>query len=383
MPHAQIDRCGHARARRDRRARRPDASLDLFSAHGSCPVVRGTKLIAQQWIRESWYEPRYDPGLAGYWPLCLPPRHNSDAVCPGDAVADAAPGAWHGASGLVDHSRHRVPLRLAVADDSRAPLAVAASGQRRRSGRWCTKPHPGLLRMTEVTGALSLSFWVSVGDDCKLPKAQRSEARLELSTARGESCCAFTVHIKGCSVRISGPSRSGSGVANGSGERGSARPLRQTSARTITAKLEPGDNHVFWGVENAAKEEEADPGRAEVQWEAAGAADVGGGRSWMEQRSWLLVNQLLQHPEQPPARAETAGVSWGNATLCYSYHEAAAEAPLIAQRIRVWGLMAFGSQLPQGKVDQASAATAMLVASAPRPRGARRGRGRGARGRGR
>ena len=37
----------------------PGMQLDSLAAHGSCPVLKGTKWISQQWIRESWQEPLY------------------------------------------------------------------------------------------------------------------------------------------------------------------------------------------------------------------------------------------------------------------------------------------------------------------------------------
>jgi prolyl 4-hydroxylase len=43
--------------------------LDPLSIHSSCPVIEGTKWIAQQWIKESWHEPRESPRLLGMWEL--------------------------------------------------------------------------------------------------------------------------------------------------------------------------------------------------------------------------------------------------------------------------------------------------------------------------
>lgn len=48
----------------------PTGEFDIYSVHGSCPIVSGgPKLISQQWIREAPYEPLLSPELMGIWPL--------------------------------------------------------------------------------------------------------------------------------------------------------------------------------------------------------------------------------------------------------------------------------------------------------------------------
>ena len=46
----------------------PNAETDLLTVHGGCPVIKGTKIIAQQWIRQNpMYQPFEAREFQGYW----------------------------------------------------------------------------------------------------------------------------------------------------------------------------------------------------------------------------------------------------------------------------------------------------------------------------
>eukprot|EP00802_Teleaulax_amphioxeia_P014296 Tamp_14358.p1 GENE.Tamp_14358~~Tamp_14358.p1 ORF type:complete len:532 (-),score=102.92 Tamp_14358:40-1410(-) len=45
----------------------PDGTLDKHSVHGSCPVIKGTKTVCQQWINEAFMAPHWSPELEGMW----------------------------------------------------------------------------------------------------------------------------------------------------------------------------------------------------------------------------------------------------------------------------------------------------------------------------
>jgi len=50
----------------------PSGELDVLSVHGGCPVLSGTKVIAQQWIRENrMYQPFETPTFEAYWFVSL------------------------------------------------------------------------------------------------------------------------------------------------------------------------------------------------------------------------------------------------------------------------------------------------------------------------
>lgn len=46
----------------------PNGDTDFLTVHGGCPVVSGTKIIAQQWIRQNpMYQPFEAREFQGYW----------------------------------------------------------------------------------------------------------------------------------------------------------------------------------------------------------------------------------------------------------------------------------------------------------------------------
>jgi len=63
-----------------------DLQLDTLSVHGSCPVLKGTKLISQQWIRESAAIPHNSPHVMAYYPLHV--LEDNRRIVEGRAVSD-------------------------------------------------------------------------------------------------------------------------------------------------------------------------------------------------------------------------------------------------------------------------------------------------------
>mmetsp|Transcript_40066 Transcript_40066/g.78772 ORF Transcript_40066/g.78772 Transcript_40066/m.78772 type:complete len:535 (-) Transcript_40066:117-1721(-) len=59
----------------------PSGALDPNSVHGSCPVLKGTKFIAQQWIRQQWWLPYYDPRLVQHSRVPLPAARSGTSKC--------------------------------------------------------------------------------------------------------------------------------------------------------------------------------------------------------------------------------------------------------------------------------------------------------------
>eukprot|EP01065_Artemidia_motanka_P041334 TRINITY_DN5343_c0_g1_i4.p1 TRINITY_DN5343_c0_g1~~TRINITY_DN5343_c0_g1_i4.p1 ORF type:complete len:492 (+),score=73.32 TRINITY_DN5343_c0_g1_i4:68-1477(+) len=146
-------------------------SVSPYSLHGSCPVLKGTKWVSQQWVREVPLSPHYHPSLVGAWEL-----------------ADG----WRDRQTISGEMPHIPPLQ-------------------KRSDSFCASVD---FSDAHTSGSLSLVWWVVV-DKC------RGSASVTLSLGGGAKL--LTVVVRDCQVAVTTPSLTRAGST--------AQPIRKRMQR--------------------------------------------------------------------------------------------------------------------------------------------------------
>jgi prolyl 4-hydroxylase len=87
---------------------KPDGTQDKLAVHGSCPVKRGVKWVAQQWVSTGWYHPNAAPSFVAGWH-----RRNN-----------AAPGCTH--AGIAQRVANTGAFTWSVTFDGEAQVVIGA-----------------------------------------------------------------------------------------------------------------------------------------------------------------------------------------------------------------------------------------------------------------
>ncbi|KAL1500424.1 hypothetical protein AB1Y20_013081 [Prymnesium parvum] len=169
----------------------PDGSFDPLSLHGSCPVRRGEKWIAQQWVRDVVQRPHESPSFAGGW------------------------GLWGRGPPSADEQGRAVFLNRRAGGP---PMLVeervvgAAAGVEPARLFACSEPSD-MLRGLASAGAWTVLVRIYDLNSCEEhSSSQRASITLASvdssggvgSVSRG-GCCSLRLELRGCTLELVGP----------------------------------------------------------------------------------------------------------------------------------------------------------------------------------
>ena len=165
----------------------PSGQLDHLSVHSSCPVKgKSTKWISQQWIKESWHEPRVSPTCEGYWEL-------DELTKRGGVLAARDLGTPSlSLEGIFAHARQRVKqagttdLKLAKGSSRSKPKKVIKLGD---TMKLCSAEETTLLQALQTSRALTWVVWVKVSGE------EGEESTISLKTAGTVNALEFSLTV--------------------------------------------------------------------------------------------------------------------------------------------------------------------------------------------
>lgn len=253
---------------------RPDGSFEPLSLHGSCPVVRGDKWIAQQWVRSEVQRPYEGPSFAAGWglwgrelPEDIPTR---GSVFPNRLLGGPA------------MSVHRSTEQWEDGED----------GEERLVG--CTESS-NLMEGMERTGAWTLLLRVrglkrcegEVGGGAGVMVSTLLQGHDPRSSERGPGCCVLRLEVRGCELRLVGPTED------------------EVSSLQLEAHSEMEDERfIAWSGGLTVQGLEQWPDRwvgSSRVWINGEEAPAAGGRQWNISASYLeRWSEVTACAEQPP-----------------------------------------------------------------------------------
>lgn len=194
----------------------PGGQLDHLSVHSSCPVKgKSVKWISQQWIKESWHEPRISPTCEGYWELdeltkssggggggrggggVLAARDLGTPSLPLEGIFAFA-GARAASAGATD-------LKLVAKSSKRSkPKKIIKLGD---AMKLCTAEETPLLKALATSRALTWVVWVKVSGE------EGEESKITLKTAGSANSLEFSLTVNpGGLATMRGPAKQETGL---------------------------------------------------------------------------------------------------------------------------------------------------------------------------